>query len=192
MKHARLHRRPPIPAAHAGTAAVRQRGVVLIVALVFLAVLTILGISAITSTSQEEKMARYTRDYNVALQAAEAALRDARYDLGAGAFATRTPPVIGNTGFTPSCTAGLCQLAPPGSTPAFADETKWTSAVAYGTYTPFQQLPLAPTPGGVAQQPRYLIEYLAPTGSQHVYRITARGWGSDPNTMVVLQEEVVR
>jgi type IV pilus assembly protein PilX len=175
----------------------RERGVVLVVALVFLAVLTILGISAITSTSQEEKMARYTRDYNVALQAAEAALRDARYDLGAGAFATRSPPIIGNTGFDGGCTNGLCQLAAPGATPAFADETRWSNtnnagSVAYGTYTPFQQLPLTPTPGGVAQQPRYLIEYLAPTGSQHVYRITARGWGADPNTMVVLQEEVVR
>jgi type IV pilus assembly protein PilX len=192
MTQARPSHRPATPPQPA-----RERGVVLIVALVFLAVLTILGISAITSTSQEEKMARYTRDYNVALQAAEAALREARYDLGAGAFATRSPPIIGNTGFDANCTNGLCQLAPPGSTPAFADETRWSNtnnlgSVAYGTFTPFQQLPLTPTPGGVAQQPRYLIEYLAPTGSQHVYRITARGWGADPNTMVVLQEEVVR
>jgi type IV pilus assembly protein PilX len=170
----------------------RERGVVLVIALIFLAVLTMLGISAITSTAQEEKMARYSRDYNVALQAAEAALRDARYDLAAGAFATRSPPVIGNVGFDANCTNGLCQTAAPGATPAFADEAKWGTAVSYGTYTPFQQLPLSPTPGGVAQQPRYLIEYLAPSGGQHIYRITARGWGADPNTVVVLQEEVVR
>lgn len=170
----------------------RQRGVVLVIALVFLAVLTILGVSAVVSTSQEEKMARYTRDYNIALQAAEAALRDARYDLGAGAFATRSPPIIGNAGFTPTCTLGLCEQAPLDATPVFAVESNWANAVAYGTYTPFLQLPLAPMPGGVAQQPRYLIEYLNAVGTSHLYRITARGWGADANTMVVLQQEVIR
>jgi Tfp pilus assembly protein PilX len=45
----------------------------------------------------------------------------------------------------------------------------------------------------VSQPPRYLIEYIAPSGSQHIYRITARGWGPIATANpVTLQEEVLR
>lgn len=52
-----------------------QRGTVLVVSLLLLLVLTILGVSSMQSTSLEESMAYATRDRNVALQSAEAALR---------------------------------------------------------------------------------------------------------------------
>jgi Tfp pilus assembly protein PilX len=38
----------------------------------------------------------------------------------------------------------------------------------------------------VARQPEYLIEYLA-AGNDKVMRITARGFGADINTEVVMQ-----
>src|SRR5688572_9206262 len=59
----------------------RQRGAVLIVALLFLVMLTLLGVTAMTSSTMEERMAGNARDNGVAFQAAEAALRDARRDL---------------------------------------------------------------------------------------------------------------
>ena len=59
----------------------RQHGAVLIVALLFLVILTMLGLTAMSGTTMEERMAGNTRDINVALQAAEAALRDARRDI---------------------------------------------------------------------------------------------------------------
>ena len=59
----------------------RQHGAVLIVALLFLVILTILGVTAMTATTFEEKISGNTRDLNVAFQAAEAALRDARRDI---------------------------------------------------------------------------------------------------------------
>ncbi len=53
-----------------------QQGSVLIVSLIFLVVLTLLGIASVRSTSIQERMAFNTREQNLAFQAAEAALRD--------------------------------------------------------------------------------------------------------------------
>jgi type IV pilus assembly protein PilX len=53
-----------------------QRGMVLVTSLVILLVLTVLGLAAVQNTSLEERMAGNLRAENVALQAAEAALRE--------------------------------------------------------------------------------------------------------------------
>ena len=53
----------------------RQRGSALIIALVFLLVMTLIGVTAMQGTSQQESMAGNMRDRNLAFQAAEAALR---------------------------------------------------------------------------------------------------------------------
>src|SRR3954468_22751465 len=62
----------------------RQNGAVLIVSLLFLVILTILGITAMSGTTLEHRMAGNTRDQAIAMQAAEAALRDARRDVNPG------------------------------------------------------------------------------------------------------------
>ena len=56
----------------------------------------------------------------------------------------------------------------------------FTGAVPLGTFTG--------TPGvkGVSRQPEYLIEYMQ-RGEDIYFRNTARGWGLDPNTEIVLQ-----
>lgn len=60
---------------HSPSSARRQRGAVLIVALVMLLLLTMIGLSSMRGTSLQEAMAGNLRDGNLALQAAEAALR---------------------------------------------------------------------------------------------------------------------
>jgi Tfp pilus assembly protein PilX len=63
-------------------------------------------------------------------------------------------------------------------------------SVQYGTYTGAQSF------SGVSRQPRYIIEifglpsHAEPfSGSPYVYyRITARGYGGNPNSQVTLQE----
>ena len=50
----------------------RQQGSALIIALIFLLIMTLLGISTMQGTSQQEIMARNVRDRNLAFQAAEA------------------------------------------------------------------------------------------------------------------------
>lgn len=52
-----------------------QRGAVLIVSLIFLLLLTLIGTTAMRTTTLQERMAGNTRDTNLSLQAAEAGLR---------------------------------------------------------------------------------------------------------------------
>jgi type IV pilus assembly protein PilX len=53
----------------------QQRGAVLIVSLIFLLLLTLIGTTAMRTTTLQERMAGNTRDVNLSLQATESALR---------------------------------------------------------------------------------------------------------------------
>lgn len=53
----------------------RQRGAVLLIALIMLLLLTIIGMAGMRDTNMQEKMAGNLRDQNLAFQAAEAGLR---------------------------------------------------------------------------------------------------------------------
>jgi type IV pilus assembly protein PilX len=81
-----------------------QKGATLIVAILFLLVITVLGIASWQMGSGEEKMAGLTRDRQLAYEAAEAALREAEYDIS-GACAPnatcnkRTPSIEKGLGF---------------------------------------------------------------------------------------------
>jgi len=89
----------------------QQGGVVLIVALMFLIMLTMIGTAAINMSTAEERMARANRDYNVALQAAEVALRDAQADmLNTGPWAQPVKRISGQSGFNDQCTLGMCRV----------------------------------------------------------------------------------
>ncbi len=54
-----------------------QRGAVLVTALVFLVIMTLLGITAMSTNTLEERMAGNSQDINRAFQAAESGLRSA-------------------------------------------------------------------------------------------------------------------
>jgi type IV pilus assembly protein PilX len=64
------------------TATIHQQGAALITSLIILLVLTMLGVSAMNSSSLQELMAGNMRDQNLSFQAAEAALRDAERVIG--------------------------------------------------------------------------------------------------------------
>lgn len=178
-----------------------QRGAVLVIALLFLVILTMLGVSSMTTTTLEEKMAGNARDYNLALQAAEAALRDAERDIrNVAAISTftavRTSPISGATDFDASCTNGLCLPTVTTCTAGATNATEVLSksftaapSVQYGTYTGATSIT------GVAAQPRYLIEAIRvcpigqnPSNKIFYYRVTARGVGANTNTQVTLQQ----
>jgi type IV pilus assembly protein PilX len=180
--------------------ATRQRGVALLVALMFLIVLTLLGLAAIRTTTLEERMAGGSRDYNTALQAAEAALRDAENDLKA--TGTTVGRIISTTSFptafigTYGCnTVGLCIIDSQYRQLYNTATVNWagTSTVVYGTYTGAAAI------NGVAQPPRYVMEFMyfndgfykGPnngTSDTYYVRVTARGWGANSQTQVTLQE----
>ena len=59
----------------------RQKGMALVISLIFLLLLTIIGVTAMQTTTLQERMAGNMRDRNVAFQFAEEALRDAEVRL---------------------------------------------------------------------------------------------------------------
>lgn len=213
-----------------GTPGHREGGAILIVTLLFLVVLTMLGVTAMTGTTMEERMAGNTRDASLALQAAESALRDARRDISripvTGSHGRAQPPVLSDFG-SPGGPGGVAQ---PGtcnaSLPGLCSPLNNPDGSAYNR-TPGAVLPSVPahnllaapsvqfgqmtgaTPVGgtvagttLSNQPRYVLELfcLQEKGSSfgqpaqtfcNFYRITARGYGKNPNTQVTLQEVFV-
>jgi type IV pilus assembly protein PilX len=175
----------------------RQSGMSLFPALMFLLVMSIIGVSALNSTLMQEKMVSNAKDVNLAFQAAEAALRDAEADV-------QRPTFTVGASFSPACASGLC-------TPIAGDISKvidWSSGETtrgYGSQTGATALP------DVAAQPRYVIERLQTLADSGVgksvgiglgtsgagaavgawYRLTALGTGVRSETRVILQSTFV-
>jgi type IV pilus assembly protein PilX len=165
------------------TALGREGGSALIVSLLILIVLSLLGLTAVRTTTLEEKMAGNLRDNDLAFQSAESALRDAE---------TFVDTVVSVNAFND--TGGLYSSGTPD--PDYFAAATWStanSAAFSGAIT------------GVANQPRYIIKYMGvvPTpggalniggygkeqaGTLHSFRISARGTGGRGGTQVVLQE----
>ena len=169
-----------------------QRGISLVIVMIFLVILSLLGISAMQSSTLSSRVARNEADRNLAFQAAESALRDGELDVRnqrfdrskcvAGNLGCRANQMQGKTRFDVACTEGRCVFQ-DGVSP-WETSTRWSSAgssVAYGTYTGAANIPLVNT------QPRYLLEALPLADSPPTYRITAVGFGTSASTQVMLQ-----
>lgn len=183
--------RPLVHGKHAQTtrpARARQRGVALFISLVLLLVLTIIGVSAVQTTTLETRMARNEHDTLLAFQAAESALRDAEEFLDG---------VVTTAIFTDGGAGGLWTVADLGQPDRWEQDGVWGGGGSVA----------APTPVGavVAEQPRYLIEHIASVIREEnayqlndpyaggaadrieMFRITARGVGGSENAQVLLQ-----
>ena len=160
----------------------RQRGAALVTGLIFLVVLTLIGITAARMAGLEERMSGNLRDRSLAMQAAEMALRDAEGDI------RNSGRVSGITDFVAACTNGLCYNGPTGYATPIWTTVSMTGApsVAYSDFT------TAAAIAGISAQPRYIIEGIRKTppggGEAFYYRITVRAVGANPNTVVWLQE----
>ena len=64
-------------------ASTSQRGAVLIVALVFMLIISVLGVASMRNATMQERMAGNNKDINIAFQAAEAAVREAEAAMDA-------------------------------------------------------------------------------------------------------------
>ena len=208
----------------------KAQGVALPVVLMFLLVITILGALGIRRAVTGEALSRNQLDYEVARQAAEAALRDAERDLmlpnatlRANALCPRTAsrPVqqaLGDPHFGTTCPNGQCRMDgglgyyaasnylastvvnpepwwptingrgglwgndanKPSDAAGAGTNCTFTGSVPLGTFTGLQRL------SGVGRQPEYLIEYFK-IGDDKFMRVTARGFGANVNTEVVVQ-----
>lgn len=157
-----------------------QKGAALIVCLLLLLVMTLLGVSAVMTTTMEEKMAGNIRNKHMSFQAAETALRAGE------AIAAN---LAADTNF--NGTDGLYPRSEVADTdyPIWMQETgvNWQNVADIS---------------GVVQDPEFIIEDFSdaprdqncmlelppPPGCMlPIYRITARGWGQNTNAQSMLQ-----
>lgn len=172
---------------------IRQQGITLVIALIFLLVLTLLGVTAMQSTIVEERIAGNTRDKDVAFQSAEVGLRAGETLLtGVGGLAPNvcTAPGIA---FGAAPNAGLINnVAGAAASVEYGKSAYWlaqpwdaTDSKAAGT-----------TMAGAQAAARYVIEYVAgpgsttitqPSGTVMMFRVTAKGGGVTPGSISILQ-----
>jgi type IV pilus assembly protein PilX len=155
---------------------------VLVVGLIFLAMLSLMGIAAYSSATQEERMAGNTRDRLRAFEAAETSLRDCEAPLGGiGGL-----PAFNGTG-------GM-YAAPPVTALPMWETVDWKDATAVRV--------LGTSIADVALPPRCIVEEMLvlngrpPDGAismgqqlvpQTVYRVTAMGFGMSTSTSTITQ-----
>jgi type IV pilus assembly protein PilX len=155
-----------------------QRGITLVVSLIFLMVLALLGIWAVSNNSLQERMAGNARNRDLAFAAAEAALKYAESTI----TTWRSGPFDGSNGlFEHVETTANDRDYWHDNDDNHADSFDWSN---YSRQVPTGTL------NQVAEQPRYVVHRMAGVGSVEYYRVTARGVGGDANAVVVLQSIV--
>lgn len=194
-----------LPLSSRRSAIAPDRGFTLLGILVMMVVLAFLALAAMNSSILQERMAGNARDKNVALQAAEAALRDAENDIQTNLSA--------GSGFATTCPGGLClppSMAASGamSAPMWQSIDWATQSRAYGSKTGAAAL-VGPNNEALSAQPQYFIEMLptlppeaggsacmgcTATASEkaRAYRITARASGVRSSTVVMLQSVYIK
>ncbi|TVS15782.1 MAG: pilus assembly protein PilX [Gammaproteobacteria bacterium] len=152
-----------------------QSGAALVIALVFLLLMTLVGVTAMQSTTLQERMAGNLRDRDMALQAAESALREGEWQLQQATVpAFVIEPVSGG-----------------------GRATTWN---AFDWDQADVRTHVLPTTAGfsVAESPRYVIERFPPTVGDtlaadeplpelELYRVTTRAVGGSAEAVVILQ-----
>lgn len=167
-----------------------QRGVALMVALVFLIVVTLIGIAAARIVTLETRLTGNVQNRDVAVQSAEAALRFAEAGLLQGSYtnfaangqglytfdSSQSSPWYASAGWTSSSTTVLPYTGPALSSAGYAQAPQFI----------IEQMPSVALPGesiGMGQ-------YGSGVPPSAVYRITARATGGDTTSHVMLQSIV--
>lgn len=183
-----------------------QRGSALFIVLMVMIVVAFLVVTAAQSYNTEQRISANESDRKLALSLAEAALREGEFqvlDLEYTADSKVT--------FSENCENGLCTAVNVNVRTNDANEETFDNIVVKGK--PTVEAVKRPCPAksgknsaglcidnkgmeynkgvaGVSKMPRYIIEYLGVKNGQNVYRVTAKAWGKNANTVVVLQSYV--
>lgn len=181
-----------------------QRGSALFIVLMVMIVVAFLVVTAAQSYNTEQRISANESDRKLALSLAEAALREGEFqvlDLEYTADSKVT--------FSENCENGLCTAVNVRTNDV--NEETFDNIVVKGKPTvEAVKRPCLAKSGknsaglcidnkgmeynkgvaGVSKMPRYIIEYLGVKNGQNVYRVTAKAWGKNANTVVVLQSYV--
>ena len=168
----------------------RQSGTVLIMALLLLFVMTLVGVSTMTTSTMEERMAGNLRDRHISLASTESAIVDAEQYIVAnyaasiaafgglpGEFALGTGPTAADA-FTGGWwgSGGSINYSKTGGLAGLAADPEYTIEHR-GTIVQPDKSNLDIPPGYYGQVPPEIESF----------RITARGVGVTPNSVVILQ-----
>ena len=169
----------------------RQRGAVLIVALVLLLVLTILGTAGMQETTMEERMAGNFRDYAAALEAAESGLRSGEADIR---DTTEFSAMLfdgsdGTYDVTASSTSVDPETASNYGRSVDAAVLTYDGELLVDAVPEFyvEQLPEIELP-----QSDLTVGYQDQAPRVRYYRVTGKGYGTSPNSEVILQSTYFR
>lgn len=188
--------RRPITLNHPAKASA-QKGFALFIVLMIMIVIALLVVTATQSYNTEQRISTNDADHKFATTLAEAALREGEnhiYEIEDG----KKP-------FTDDCAEGLCKAA---------NVTAGTYTIASGTitvsgsskdeawirednkketkYIDINGIKYPGVNSGAKKDARYIIEYLSTnsTDNRTIYRVTAKAWGGNENTVVILQSYV--
>ncbi|EMT1297991.1 pilus assembly protein [Neisseria gonorrhoeae] len=182
-----------------------QRGSALFIVLMVMIVVAFLVVTAAQSYNTEQRISANESDRKLALSLAEAALREGEFQVLDLEYAADSKVT-----FSENCEKGLC-TAVNVRTKDNGNEEAFGNIVVQGK--PTVEAVKRPCPaksgknstglcidnqgveykkgtGNVSKMPRYIIEYLGVKNGQNVYRVTAKAWGKNANTVVVLQSYV--
>ncbi len=159
----------------------RQKGSALVVGLVFLVILTLLGLTASSGGIHQELITRNIKDQNLALYSAESALREAETWLrNSGPLTPLDSAIIKPTGFC-GTVAEVC---------ASASDTWWgLNAVKLGDLVGTQALQFVTAPEIIIELYRVKSScpWCASSTIVNYYRITTRATGINPTTVRILR-----
>lgn len=168
-----------------------QQGFSLFVVLMVMLVIAFLVVTATQSYNTEQRISTNDADRKLAMSLAETTLRKGESEIAT--FEDRKDII-----FSTDCTNGLC--APAGSVPS----TRSGITIQEGGNTVAWERLCGRSPcieskgkgkentdiSDVRKRPRYIIEYIGLSGGATIYRVTARAWGKNKNTVVTLQSYV--
>jgi type IV pilus assembly protein PilX len=156
----------------------------MIIALIMLVAMTLIGVTSLSSTTMEERMAGNLREINIAFQAAEAALREGEDFLEAATL----PDFDGTDGLYQPAAAGDPHVWEIATNWSGTNSRQYTGNIVDLAETPrimIEELPPVPAPGGTKTSD-------TPAPETGMYRVTARAVGRSDSTVVMLQSTYKR
>lgn len=177
-----------------------QGGFALFIVLIMMIVIAFLVVAATQSYNTEMRIGSNDADRKMAMATAEAALRQ-----GEGDISTLKDPT-----FASNCAGGLCAAAAsaapspnpikdtPQGTITITVAGKDSAIAAWERQCGTTPASCLENSGrtfavpGAAKAPRYIIEFINHTAATNtsIYRVTARAWGKNANTVVTVQSYV--
>ncbi len=165
----------------------RQRGAALFVGLIMLVILTLIGVTAARMQTVEERMAQNDDNYQLAMQSAEAALRQAEQAVRSQA------PWAMNFGANANGTYDMQWEIGGGGPGSIVDQPNWTASAIPYNGPPLSNVPVPASSMAIEKLPPVasagspMPTSMYGQGTTNQARVTVNAQGGDATATVTLQ-----